>query len=277
MKSLMLKLLMIALSVNTLFANSIETKILKFLSKSVSATKSYKVKNISIAGQQDIKSIPGWKVFFVKVDLDLVGKNKSITITDKIFTNGNVVTKDFVDINTVKSIKNSFSPDFDKKFYDEKNIIAGNSDATNKLAVFSDPMCPFCMSFLPEVIEFVQKHPKQFILYYYHFPLNIHPNAPTLVKAILAAKKLGFKDVEKKVYEEVFDFETKDDKLVLDTFNKLIGTKLTLKELEQEDIIKHMEADMKIVEALMLNGTPRLFVNEKLDNTRKKYKNLLKR
>ncbi len=277
MKSLTLKLLMIALSVNTLFAASLDDKILKFLSKSVSATKSYKITNIKVLSSQDIKSIPGWKVFFVKIDLNLVGKNKSISITDKIFTNGQVVTKDLIDINTVKSIKNSFVPDFDEKFYNKSNIVAGSQKAPNKIALFSDPLCPFCMSYVPDLINFVNKYPNQFVLYYYHFPLNIHPNAPTLIKAGLAAKKLGVKDVDIKIYEEAFDFEKSDEKLVLDKVNKLLGTKITLKELNQEDILKHMQDDMNIVNALGLNGTPRVFVNGKIDPTRNSYKNLIKK
>lgn len=277
MKSLTLKLLMITLSINTLFASEIDNKILNFLQKSISTSKSYKIQNITLTGSKDVQSMSGWKVYFVKIDLDLVGKNKSISITDKIFTNGQLVTKDLLDINTVKSIKDNLSPDFDEKFYTSKNIIAGNSDATNKLVVFSDPLCPFCMDLMPDVIKFVQKYPEQFVLYYYHFPLNIHPNSPALIKAGLAAKKQGVKDVDFKMYEEAFDFEVTDNKLVLKEFNKVMGTKLTLEDINQKDILKHLEDDMKIVKALMLRGTPRLFTNGKIDKHRLIYKNLLKK
>ena len=277
MKSLMLKLLMIGLSSSFIFANATEDKVLKFLSKSVQATKSYKIKDIRLSGNQDIKSMPGWKVYFVKIDLDLVGKDKAITISDKIFSDGNIVARDLLDINNAKSIKNSFVPNFEDKFYNKGNIIAGNSDATNKLVVFSDPLCPFCMSFMPDVINFVKKYPKQFVLYYYHFPLNIHPNSPTLIKASLVAKKQGIKDVDIKVYEEAFDFDKTDEKFVLEAFNKVMGTKITLAELNKKDILQHIEDDMKIVGALGLNGTPRLFTNGKIDSHRTIYKNLLKK
>lgn len=277
MKSLMLKLLTIGLSSSFLFANATEDKVLKFLSKSVQATKSYKIKNISLDGNQDITTMPGWKVYFVKIDLDLVGKNKSITITDKIFSDGNIVARDLLDINTVKSIKNSFQPDFQDKFYNKSNIIAGNNNATNKLVIFSDPLCPFCMSFMPDIINFVNKYPKQFVLYYYHFPLNIHPQSPALIKASLVAKKKGMKNVDIRVYEEAFDFEKEDDKAVLAAFNKLMKTEFTLEELNQKDILQHITDDKKIVKALGLNGTPRLFTNGKIDSKRTMYKNLLKK
>lgn len=277
MKSLTLKLLMIALSVNTLFAASLEDKVLKFLSKSVSATKSYKITDIRLESSQNVPSMAGWKVYFIKIDLDLVGKNKSITISDKVFTNGKLVTKDLVDINTAKSIKNSFVLNFKDEFYNDSNIIAGDKNAPNKIAVFSDPLCPFCMGYMPDVINFVKKYPKQFTLYYYHFPLNIHPNSPTLIKAGLVAKKKGIKNVDLKMYEEAFDFEKADDKLALDSVNKLFGTNIKPEELNQKDIVKHLEDDMKIVEALGLNGTPRVFVNGKIDPTRKTYFNLVKK
>ena len=278
MKSLTLKLLMIALSINTLFAVTTEDKVLKYLSKTVQATKSYKITKIRIDGKQDVKNIPGWEVYFVKIDLDLVGKNKSITISDKIFTDGKILTKDLIDINTAQSIKNNFVPSFKMKYYNDFNIIAGNKDAKNKLVIFSDPLCPFCMSFMPDIINFVEKYPKQFVLYYYHFPLNIHPQSPTLIKASLVAKKMGIKNVDLKVYEEAFDFENNEDEAAaLAAFNKIMGTKITVKEINQKEIIKHIEDDMKIVNDLGLNGTPRLFTNGKIDNHRKNYINLLKK
>lgn len=277
MKSLMLKLLIIGISSSFIFANTTEDKIVNFLSKSVQATKSYKIKDIRLAGSQDIEAIPGWKVYFVKIDLDLIGKNKSITITDKIFSNGKVVSRDFLNIDNAKSMKADFVPNFDEKYYNTSNIIAGNVDATNKLAIFSDPLCPFCMSFMPDIINFVNKYPKQYVLYYYHFPLNIHPQAVTLVKASILAKTKGVKNVDIKVYEEAFDFKKEDDVAVLAAFNKLMKTDFTIEDINQKDVIKHLEDDMKIVNDLGLNGTPRLFTNGKIDSQRTIYKNLLKK
>lgn len=276
MKSLMLKLLTIALIASFANANALDNKVVNFLQKSISTAKSYKVKSIIVQKSEDIKDMAGWKVYFVKIELDLVGKNKTITIPDKIFTNGQLVTKDMSDINTGRSIKNRFSLDFDEKFYRSTNIIAGVEGAKNKLVVFSDPLCPFCTGYLPEVIEFVKKHSKEFVLYYYHFPLSFHPNAETLVKTGMIAQKLGIKDVDKKMYEEVFDFDRKDDKLVIDEVNKLFGTKITLEDLKNPEVIKHLEDDKKIASEIGVNGTPTLFVNGKMDKTRNAYKKLLK-
>jgi thiol-disulfide isomerase/thioredoxin len=273
----MLKLLIITLSISFLSANSTEDKILRFLKKTIAPTKSYKIKDFRLDGSRDVEFMKGWKVYFVKIDLEILGKNKNITISDKIFTNGKVISRDLIDINNGRSIKTQFVMDFDPKYYNDKNIIYGTKDAPNKLVVFSDPLCPFCMGFMPEIIKFVKSHPKDFVLYYYHFPLNIHPNSKTLIKASLAAKKLGIKDVDLKVYEEAFDIEGgKNDQKTLDAFNKVMGTKFTLEDINKPEFIKSIEEDMKIVNALGLMGTPRLFVNEKFDKTRNEYKKLVK-
>jgi thiol-disulfide isomerase/thioredoxin len=274
----MLKLLIISLSINLLNANSfLEDKILNFLKKTIAPTKSYKITNIRLTGSKEIDSMKGWKVFFVKVDLKIIGKDKNLTISDKIFTNGKVIARDLISINSGRSIKSMFVPDFDSKYYNDKNIIAGDKNAKNKLVVFSDPLCPFCMSFMPEIIKFVKKYPNQFVLYYYHFPLNIHPNSKTIIKASLTAKKMGLKDVDLKVYEKAFDFEGgKDDKKALEAFNKEMGTKFSLKDINNPEIIKLLEDDIKVVNNLGLMGTPRLFVNGKFDKTRQMYKNLVK-
>jgi len=277
MKSLMLKLsTILLLSSSLVFASTVDEKVLSFLTKSISTAKSYNLKDVTILEKQDIESIPGWKVYFVKYDLDLVGKNKEITITDKIFTNGNIISKDFVDINTRRSLKGTFVRNFDAKLYSKLNLIEGNFDAKYKLVVFSDPLCPFCMSFMPDVIDFVKKHPKEFGLFYYHFPLSIHPNSKVLIKAGIVAEQNGVKDVLKKVYEEAFDFDDKDDKIALSAFNKVLGTTITLEQINKKEVIEIMDDDIKIAKNLMINGTPTLYVNGKLDKNRIIFKKMVK-
>ena len=88
---------------------------------------------------------------------------------------------------------------------------------------------------------------------------------------------MGLKDVDLKVYEKAFDFEgRKDDKKALEAFNKEMGTKFSLKDINNPEIIKLLEDDIKVVNNLGLMGTPRLFVNGKFDKTRQMYKNLVK-
>ena len=55
-----------------------------------------------------------------------------------------------------------------------------------------------------------------------------------------------------------------------------MGTKFSLKDINNPEIIKLLEDDIKVVNNLGLMGTPRLFVNGKFDKTRQMYKNLVK-
>lgn len=279
MKSLMLKLLTsLLLSSSLLFAGNIalDKKVLDFLNKSINTGTQYTLRDVSIVDVQDFDKIAGWKVYFVKIDLDLTDKNKTISIKDKIFTNGDMVSKDFVYMDSRKSIKDDLFVQFDQKLYKKSNLLAGQFEANHKLVLFSDPLCPFCMDFTPDVINFVSSHPKDFALFYYHFPLNIHPNSKTLIKAGIVAREQGVKDVIKRTYEEVFDFDTTDEKVVLDAFNTLFKTQITKEQINQKDIIDEMDNDIKEANQLMLNGTPTLYVNGILDKTRATYKQLVK-
>lgn len=279
MKSLMLKLLMIAVSANVLAAevNKTDEKVLDFLKESVSVSQKYDLKGIRIVESQDIPSMPGWSVYFLKLRFSVIGSGARINLNERIFTNGDVLSRDFINMENKRSIKNNLYPTFKERYYKDENLVAGTKDAPNRLAVFSDPLCPFCMDYVPELLAFVQKHKEDFSLYYYNFPLNIHPNSPTLIKASFLAKKDGQKDVLRRMYEEVFDFE-KDvkEKDVLASFNAAMGTDYTLEQINQPEIIEMMENDIEVANRLMVNSTPLVFLNGKVDITKKKHLSLVK-
>ena len=124
-----------------------------------------------------------------------------------LFSNGEFVAPELIDLKTGNSLKLLLQPKLSDNFYSPNHLIEGNKDAENKIVIFSDPLCPFCIDYVPEVIKHVKKNKEEIALYYYHFPLSkIHPAADTLVKAMDVAKKKGIKDVELKVYET--DWET---------------------------------------------------------------------
>ena len=79
-------------------------------------------------------------------------------------------------------------------------------------------------------------------------------------------------DLIKKIYETDFDYEQKDEKKILEEFNKKLGLKLTLKDINQDWIKKKLENDMKRAEELLVKGTPTLFIDGKKDPSREKYK-----
>ncbi len=255
----------------------IDKKVIGFLEKAIAPNENYKFEKVSIVKKEDLKEASGWKVYFVRIDLSLLKQEgKKVTVHEIIFTNGKVISKDFLDATSGKSIKSNFSLDLETSAYNKEHLLAGNFNAPNKLVIFSDPLCPFCMDFVPEVINAVEKNPETFALFYYHFPLSIHPSSPTLVKAMLVAEEKGDRAIVKKMYNEIIDLTTSDEKIILDTFNQTFKTNITLEEINQAHILKKLTADYDLATSLMINGTPTIYLNGKKDDTRTNYKKLIK-
>jgi len=197
-------------------------------------------------------------------------------VNDIIFTNGTILSKDFSELKSGRSIKGNYSLDIDASAYNKEHLLAGNLNAPHKIVVFSDPLCPFCMDFLPEVIADVEANPSTFALFYYHFPLNIHPASPTLVKAMILAEEQGDHEIVKKVYKEFLDIKESDEKVVLELFNKALKKNFTLDQINQAHILQQLSNDEALANALMVNGTPTVYLDGKKDDTKRSYRKLMK-
>ena len=118
----------------------------------------------------------------------------------------------------------------------------------------------------------MKKHPKKFAIYYYHFPLpSIHPAAVDLVKAATAAELKGHKDVVLNLYKVKVDAREKDVNKILTAFNKTMKTDIKPSDLKSVEVLKHFNNDLKTASNLMVNGTPTMFFDGKIDKTKKKY------
>ena len=283
MRSLMLKLLttIIALSSFSLFAADVnaelDQKVTTFLQKAIAPNESYTFDKVVILKKEEMKDLAGWMVYFVRIDLMLTKQEgKKLSVNDIVFTNGKILSKDFADINSGRSLKGRYSLDMDVRAYNKEHLLAGNFNAPHKIVVFSDPLCPFCMDFIPEVIADVQKNPETFALFYYHFPLNIHPAAPTLVKAMILAEEKGDKKIVAKVYKEFFDIKESDEKVVLDIFNKALNKNFTVEQINQAHILKQLNDDQDLATNLMVNGTPTIYFDGKKDDSKRSYRNFIK-
>ncbi|MDD3325288.1 MAG: thioredoxin domain-containing protein [Sulfurospirillaceae bacterium] len=282
MKSLMLRLLSIALLTSSisLFAadknDGADANMLLFLEKSISVNPSYKLEKVTILKKEKFERLDGWMVYFVQIDLNVTKQNKKISVNDIIFSDGKIVSKDFLDVLSGKSVKGETSFGFNPDDYDEEHLIAGNINAKHKIAVFSDPLCPFCMDYIPSLIKDVEANPESLALFYYHFPLSVHVGAETIVKASILAEKSGQKDITKRVYEEVFELDKKDEQSVLKLFNNAMKTNFTISDINQESILKRVQKDEKIANTLMVRGTPTVYIDGKKDETRAMYKKFMK-
>lgn len=258
----------------SLFAN--DNLVVDFEKKRVSQNPNIKVKNIKVFYKKELET-KGWYGYIL--DLNATIQDKNMNVKDTLFSDGNVVATDLFDLKTGKSLKDSITPTLGANYYDKSKLIAGNEKAKDKLVVFSDPLCPFCMIYVPQVIEYVNQNSQNLALYYYAFPLtHIHPASTTLSKLIELAKEKN-KDMVLKAYQidwtKYFDASSTDDKQILEAFNSQMGTTIKLDDLKT--VTKVLEKEISMGENALVSGTPTIYVNGEKDSTRELYKNIIKK
>ena len=262
----------------SLYANN-DNSVIEFEKKRVSQNPNVTIKEVSINTKKEIP-LAGWNGYILDVKVNVLGKD--VNAKDILLSDGKYISLDLIDSTTGKSLKDLVTPNLTSNYHDKAKLIAGNHEAKDKIVIFSDPLCPYCIDYVPEVIKYVQKNSDSIALYYYHFPLlSIHPAAGTLVKLIDIAKHKGIKDAELKTYqidwEKYFDVKSTDAKVILEAFNKEFKTDIKLDELSKAEITKTIDSDIAMAEEVMVQGTPTIFVNGVKDSTRLKYETLGKK
>ncbi|MFW2568572.1 DsbA family protein [Aliarcobacter butzleri] len=261
----------------SLFAN--DSTVVDFEKKRVAQNPNVKVKDVKVNVKKDLP-LAGWNGYIL--DVEAIVQEKSLKVKDILFSNGDYIALDLIDAKTGKSLKDLVTPNLTSNYYDKTKLIAGNHNAKDKIVVFSDPLCPFCMEYIPEVINYVNKNSDSIALYYYAFPLvQIHPASEALSKIIEVAKNKGIKNIELKAYETdweaYFSPKENDEKKILEAFNKELKTNIKLEEIASKDINEKLSKDMSMGEEVMVTGTPTIFVNGVKDTTRELYKTLGKK
>ena len=270
------------LSISILIASSLyasnDESIVDFEKKRISQNPNVEVKSIKINTKKELP-LNGWYGYILDVEANVQGK--SINAKDILFSDGKYISLELIDSETGKSLKDLVTPNLTDNFHDKSKLIAGNHNAKDKIVIFSDPLCPFCKDYVPDVIKYVNKNKDSIALYYYNFPLSIHPAATPLSKLIEVAKHKGVKDVELRAYEidwePYFDVKTTDEKKILEAFNKEFKTNIKLEEISTNEIKALIEKDITMGEEVMVQGTPTIFVNKVKDSTKLKYETLGKK
>jgi len=271
--SLMLKLLTIILLLSSLVkADAVGEKIENFLEKTYAANPSVKSLKVKMTSKTKVKDKKNWTAYFMEISA-VLKDNRKVKQQMVWFSNGEIFSKELFDVKTETPMSDYVAIEFKNEYYKKENLIYGDENARNKIAIFSDPLCPFCRSFVPRVINEMKKEPKRYAIYYYHLPLeSLHPAAVDLVKAAVALEMKGGKNVVLNLYKVNINAKEKDTKKILKAFNKVMKSNITLKDINSKKVQKHIKDDLKIAEALMVNGTPTMFVNNKLDKSKRKYK-----
>ncbi len=270
----MLKLLILVVSISFLNAEVNEKFVVELIKKS--SNKKVEIVDVEVVDKKAVVGADGFYAFFVIINLKIKDKNSTIKQPDVIITNGTYMISQMIDIKKRKAVKSSLSPDFNPKYYKKENLLYGNEDAKHKMVLFSDPQCPFCVDESPFLMDKVKKHPKLFALYYYHLPLEMHPAAKTIVKAVLVAEKKGYKDILKRAYEADIDIRSKDEDVILKVFNEKLKTNITKAEINNPEIINRLESDTIVAKEMFVHGTPSLYLDGVKDNSRSKYEKFIK-
>jgi len=272
--SLMLRLLSTTLLLSSfVYANSASDKVADFLDDKFMENPRLKSIDVQVADVVPVKELKGWDAYIVDVQAHLKAEPKRLIKQRMIwFSDGHVITKDLMDLQSGLSLTDFVKPSFKAEHYHKENLIFGDVNAKHKVAIFSDPLCPFCRGFVPGALSYMKKYPKRFAVYYYHFPLErLHPASVPLVKAAAAAELQGYKDVVEKLYKVEINPREKDIKKILKAFNKAEGTHLTLKDLNAPGVMKQINRDRDLANKLMVGGTPTVYLDGKVDKTKKKY------
>ncbi len=271
----MLKLLTITLLLNSvLFAGTSNEAVEKYLEKNFKSNPNILALKVKVVDKMSLEKLKGWDALIVSVEATVKAKEENREIKQKMiwFTNGTIITQELTDIQTGDSLKELVSPSFKNEYYKKENLLYGNANAKHKVVIFSDPLCPFCRGYVPKAIQEMKKSPDMFAVYYYHFPLpSLHPASIELAQAAIAAELKGEKDVILKLYTVEVDARERDVSKILAAFNKALNTDIKPADLTSEAVQKHNKGDLSVAEDVMIQGTPTVFFDGKIDKTKRLY------
>lgn len=272
-KSLSL-LLLATLSIN---ASTSQSEVVDYIKNNLVKNSRVKVDKVEVIEKQAIKD--GWEVYFVNIhatvqeDANIFDKK---VVPETLFVKDGMATNMLLDMKTGDNYKESIRPKLKGDIYSDKHLLAGDKNAEHKVAVFSDPQCPFCQEIVPELYETVKKNPKKIALYYYHLPLeSIHPVSLTITKVMLLEQAKGNMDGVIKLYNLQISPEETDENKILAEIKKQFGMSYTVAQINEKKILDAQKEDEEIATKSMISGTPTIYIDGKWDKTREEYKKLL--
>jgi hypothetical protein len=254
-----------------------DAEVLAYLKKGIASNANVSNVEVGINGKKAVPNMSGWHAYFVAIEADVKqgAETRHINQNGTYFISGDTMATELVNIKTGERYNDTMAPDFPAQFYTKNNLISGTAKAKYKVAIFSDPLCPFCRRYVPETLSYMEKYPAVFGVYYFHYPLpTLHPAAVTLTKAAIAAEQSGMENAVLRLYTVDVNANEKDEGKILDAFNKTFKTKLGLADIRRPSVIKQFESDQKVAQAAMVSGTPTVFFDGKKDPTKNKYKEI---
>lgn len=253
-----------------------DKSIFAFAEEMVVKNKNIELKKSSVVNRFKMEQAKGIEA--VQIEFDLIVKQnnqtKEIGTTEVWFVDKGVIVPEILDITTGESLKYFVKGKVRDEHYDSSRLIAGNKNATYKIVAFSDPLCPACHYYMPDLIKLAEKHPKKIALYYYY--RQVIPVSLVMEKASVLAKMDGKKGVVKKLYSAPFKIQSQDEFAVLDEANKRLGTSYEIKDVNQQKVLDYINKDAKAASQLLILGTPTIFINGTYDSGFKEFAKIKK-
>ncbi len=250
-------------------------EVTSFLQKQIGGNKNVSDLKITVSSRAAVKDLKGWDSVIVNLTARVKQGKTERDIEQQMiyFVHGDYITKELNNVKTGRALSTTVSPKFKAEFYTKENLVYGNANAKHKVAIFSDPLCPFCRKFVPESINYMKKYPNDFAVYYYHFPLPaLHPAAIALTKAAIAAEQKGLKGKILDMYKVEINARETDEKKIVAAFNKTVGTSLTVADIHTPAVEKQFKHDKSVASKVMVQGTPTMFFDGEKDGSKNKFK-----
>jgi len=276
----MSKLLSLAAVTTLTISAGTDSDVESYVKDHMIKNKQVKVSQVDIISKTTLDEPKGWEVYFLNIHANV---KKSETIFDKVTVPETIFVKDgymaptLINMKTGKDFKMELKPELSSELYEESHLLVGNKDAKHKLVIFTDPMCPFCRTKVPEIYKAVKENPETFALYYYHLPLlRIHPVSDIITRAMEVAKDKGAKGDELiKLYEFKIGAREVNATKVLGELKKQFKLDITEDEINEEKISEKLKFDKDMATKSMVTGTPTVYLDGKWDASRDKYKDLI--
>jgi len=149
-----------------------------------------------------------------------------------------------------------------------QSFTRGPANAKLTIVEFSDLQCPYCAQLAPVLDSISRAYPKDVRLVFKNFPLPFHPQSRTAAAAAMAAGKQG------KFFEFRFQaashFHNLGDSLYIALARGLGLNVERFKEdmIETPEVDKILDEDMELGKDLGVEGTPTVYVNNRLAEDR---------
>ena len=269
----MQKLLVTIIALGSILSAN-EAQVKSFLQKGIGSNPNIVSLDISVIDQIPLEKPKGWEAYIIQLKgtAKMGAQTKPISQRTIYFVGDGLIASDLYDLKSGQKLNSSISPAFKDKYYDAEHKLFGDTDAAHKVVIFSDPLCPFCRSYVPKALTYMKKYPRTFEVYYYHFPLrSLHPAAVPLVKAAFVAEQNGVANVVENLYKVTVDGREKNVQKVLNAFNTVQGTKVSLSDISNPSIEAKYKHAMDVAEEHLVNGTPSVFFDGKKDASKMQY------